>query len=83
MEESGMTSATTGDSGIDHYRQRLQRLRVVSARALPVHADGEICTTGATQVEIEIMPDALLVMAPVPENLSRGRKVFTRKFEET
>lgn len=49
------------DAAVRVYRTR--RVAITSSVPLPMHADGEILSGGATRLEIEILPRALNVLA--------------------
>jgi diacylglycerol kinase family enzyme len=43
---------------------RLKTLSAVPAAPLPMQADGEVITTGATTVDVEVLPGALNAITP-------------------
>jgi diacylglycerol kinase family enzyme len=45
------------------FKFRTGRLLVESDVLLPIHADGELTYTGATKLEIEVLPKALEVIS--------------------
>ena len=45
--------------------ERVERVHIESKVPLPIQADGEILTQGATEIEIRVMPGALRILLPV------------------
>lgn len=56
-----MRGTHVGDRAVRTFRTR--HVHIASDVPLPVHADGEILSTGATELDIEVFPGALSVLA--------------------
>lgn len=48
----------------------LTHAEITAERALPLHADGEICTMGTRRVRIAVVPDGLKVIVSFPEKIT-------------
>ena len=51
---------------------RTKQLRVQSTDLMPIHADGEILSTSATQARIRVVARALRIMTAAPGNLEKS-----------